>query len=350
MIGDFGFSTVSVASFSFPVTMGQNYTVVVHDILESPTNVFCPSYSFTITYRTNCRKAGFDQTNDGKADPVVFRPGTGDWLTLNSAGGTLTQNFGLASDVLTPGDYTGDGQTDVSVRRPSTNFWFYGNNTVNPGTNFTAAPWGSAGDIAVPADYDADGRTDFAVWRPSNGIWYVLQSSNQTVTYSQWGRSGDIPVVGDFDGDLKADQVVVRPDEVGVAPNYLWFVRQSNFAAGFPYLIRWGIAGDIIAPGDFDGNGKDDITVFRPSNGIWYSIQSNTANAPGSVTTGFQWGLNGDKPQPADYDGDGKTDFAVFRPSSGIWYLHNSGTSTFMTPAWGNATDRPATAPGAVSP
>ncbi len=351
VISDFGFSTVGTASFGFPVTSGQSYTVVVHDIVESPTNLLCGNYSFTITYRTDCRAPGFDQTNDGKADPVVFTPSTGIWSTLNSDGPNVFQNFGLSSDILTAGDYTGDGQTDVSVYRPGTNQWFYGNNTVNPGSNFTVQPWGSAGDIPVPGDYDADGKNDIAIWRPSNGVWYILQSSDSTVSYTKWGTSGDIPISGDFDGDHKADLVVVRTNEVGVAPNYIWHFLNSNFNRGFALRAIWGTAGDVIAPGDFDGNGKTDMTVFRPSNGIWYTVPSLVQNAVSTASSfGFQWGLVGDIPQPADYDGDGETDYAVFRPSTGAWYINNSGSNTISIPTWGTATDRPATAPMAVTP
>src|SRR5690606_5779298 len=130
----------------------------------------------------------------------------------------------------------------------------------------------------------------------------------------------------------------------------LWYILQSNFAQGFGLLARWGTAGDIIAPGDYDGNGKDDITVYRPSDGTWYSIMSNTVNALGTERRGFRWGVGEDTPQPADYDGDLVTDYAVYRPSEGAWYLHNSDTNTFTIHQWGTSTDRPATAAKAVMP
>ena len=38
--------------------------------------------------------------------------------------------------------------------------------------------------------------------------------------------------------------------------------------------VSWGLPGDIPVTGDWNGDGKDDIGIFRPGSGLW-SLDSN---------------------------------------------------------------------------
>src|SRR5688572_29365206 len=64
------------------------------------------------------------------------------------------------------------------------------------------------------------------------------------------------------------------------------------------------------APFDFDGDGKTDIGIFRPSAAEWWINRSSTGE-----TTAAQFGASTDIITPADFTGDDKADIAFWRPS-----------------------------------
>jgi uncharacterized delta-60 repeat protein len=131
----------------------------------------------------------------------------------------------------------------------------------------------------------------------------------------------------DFDGDGKSDVSVFRP-----LTNVWYEIQSSNTQVA---IQNFGSSGDLVASADYDGDGKTDLGIFRPLSGDWWFWSSLS----GSVQS-VHWGAAGDIPRPADIDGDGTADFVVYRPSNGVWYrLARTGATSFI--AFGTAEDEP---------
>ncbi|HEX8735760.1 MAG TPA: FG-GAP-like repeat-containing protein [Pyrinomonadaceae bacterium] len=133
------------------------------------------------------------------------------------------------------------------------------------------------------------------------------------------------PARFDFDGDGKSDLSVFRPS------NGSWYIINSGSDSftGF----QFGTVGDRIVPADYDGDGRTDAAVYR--GGTWYLNRSSAG------FTGVQFGLPDDIPAPADFDGDGRADVAVFRPSTGYWFISYSSNGAFIAVQFGVTRDVP---------
>jgi uncharacterized delta-60 repeat protein/CSLREA domain-containing protein len=253
----------------------------------------------------------------------------------SDVGSPGTRRFAVAryiGDSAANFDYDRDGASDISVFRPSVGNWYFLSSANNSVSGFQ---WGNSSDEPVSADFDGDLKTDLAVWRGGAvAYFYILNSSDNTFRSEQFGQTGDDPsVVGDYDGDGKVDPAVYRNAAVG-NQSYFYYRGSLNNPNNTITFIPWGASGDVAVRGDYSGDGRLDPTVFRPSNGVWYSL-----NSVANVSTATQWGLATDKLVPADYNGDGRTDFAVFR--NGLWCILPSNSAAAQYFNWGNSTDKP---------
>jgi hypothetical protein len=139
----------------------------------------------------------------------------------------------------------------------------------------------------------------------------------------------------------KPDITVYRPSEG------TWYSLTAASGWTSPTTIRWGLTGDRPLHADFDGDGRRDAVVFRPTDATWWVLFSSNNFDYGSFAT-YQWGTPGDIPMPADIDGDGRTDLVVYRPSNGTWYIRFSsrgyGYADGAAVQWGLPGDQPVNA------
>lgn len=170
------------------------------------------------------------------------------------------------------------------------------------------------------------------VFRPSNGQVF-LRNSNTTgnANFSfAFGVAGDQVISGDWDGD--------GIDTVGVYRNGVFFLKNSNTIGFADITFAFGTPGAQPLAGDWDGDGVDTIGTF--DNGTFSLRNSNSSGAPDAVYT---LGIAGDVAIAGDWNADGADTTGVFRPSNGLIFLKNSNTTGFadIVIVFGVPNDRP---------
>ena len=111
-----------------------------------------------------------------------------------------------------------------------------------------------------------------------------------------------------------------------------WFSR-TPFAFGSTKVSA--SCGDRPLAGDFDGNGRDDVAVWRPgaAAGRFYLKTLPTRQV-------VDWGRAGDTPLAADFNGDGTSQVATKTLGSSTWQLRG-GNGAAASVTVGGTTDAP---------
>lgn len=268
--------------------------------------------------------APFDFDGDNRTDLSIFRPSNGQWWILKS--GNSENNvfqFGIATDRLTPADYTGDGKWDIAVWRSTNGSWYI---LRSEDYTYYAFVFGQNGDKPYADDFDGDDKADQAIFRPTNGTWYINRSTGGT-TIQPFGISTDAPIPADYDGDGIADISVYR-----WADDNCWVLRSTG---GLQVIkIPDSRTGEKPVVGDFSGDGISDCAIYNF--GGWVHVRSQDG-----LPSGFFWNADTGILAPGDYDGNGRTDAAYYTPTTGTWHIRLSATQNYFYP-YGLSGDKPA--------
>ena len=288
------------------------------------------------------------------------------------------------------GDFDGDGRPDLLVLDPSgdvevclggdqdedVDFWFRPSNGECDGVVKVSGDLGSA--LAV-GDFDGDGYDDLSAGAPGEdtpdisdaGVVYVLYGAQSStgLDSEMWhqdipsidgiaevdDRFGESIAVGDFDGD-GYDDLVVGASRDGLGGIFaaglvnviygsgsgldggntqLWH-QDVSFIDGT--AMRGEYFGSVLAVGDFNGDGYDDLAVGVPHEHIDGIGRTGAVNVIYGSDIGldqpsnqrFRQGVGGLGGAPAvgdvfgsalavgDFDGDGHDDLAVGVPGDSV--------------------------------
>lgn len=210
-------------------------------------------------------------------------------------------------------------------------------------------------NIGRNGDYDGDGIEDFTTLRISGGqvTWFIRPSSNpnnmRVVNFGATAANQTLFAFegADFNGDGRDELVLARV--VNATGLTVWYIGDAVTGAQVNQVVFGNFNIDfLINPADYTGDGKADIVVFRagaanPAQVQWWIFNpaTNTTLPPRTFGIGDPNFVNMDIPVRGDYDGDGTDDICVWRPSTAVFYTIRSSDGAFVVQQWGVGGDSP---------
>ncbi len=229
-----------------------------------------------------------------------------------------------------------------------------GTNVVITGTNFSPV---TANNIVyfgpIKANITASSAVSLTVTVPAgaayqpitvtvNGLtaysakpFLVTFASADTITTNSFAPKVDIAGIvnlapGDFDGDGKTD---IAATQAGAYNSSLAFYRNNSIVGHdslTPGLVLGGVGSDILATGDFNGDGKLDLVSVYRSNNLFNIFKNNST--PGNIQFAQ---VGGDYATPynpsgvavGDLNGDGKPDIALCNYGAGTMSVYINTTT-----------------------
>jgi hypothetical protein len=291
--------------------------------------------------------AAGDFNGDGLPDLVTS--GASVSVLLNNGDGTfrpgpvLPTQPGFGGPVVV-GDFTGNGKEDIAVASADSIDIFLGNGdgtfqpakVINLGTNEVIQDM-VVGNFVKGGLPDLVVNVQFESGTAAAGLQVLLNKGGgnfavgQTINFST-GTNG--LATGDFRGDGNLDLVTDTFEPDGTrAVNVLLGNGNGTFQA--PIVTKPGLSANIVATGDFNGDGKADLVLvdyFNADNSVLVLKGNGDGTFGKPLVLKFDIPLGFAKPVVGDFFGDGKQSFALATGSGFVTVVRGNGDGTFQAP------------------
>jgi hypothetical protein len=357
--GSYGFgpASVSISAAANQTGVSRTATLLIADktVLVTQPAVACsynltplndarsgsPSFgSVSVTSPSGC---GWTASVDSGAPWISITAATGSGNGIVNYSVTANTTGGSRSGVMTIA-----GQSfNVSQAPQNSNpgvfrsgfYWLQdvdGNQQFNTPPDAAFAFGGVPGDIPITGDWNGNGHTKVGVYRPANGLFILdydgdgqFTAADKVYNLGVGVQAGDVPVVGDWNGNGKT--------KVGLFRQGFFWILDTNgngvFEQGVDNTYAFGgVAGDVPVVGDWNGTGTSKIGLFRL--GFYWILDANgngsldNINGAGGDQAFAYGGIAGDMPVVGDWNGSGASKVGVFRQGF-FWVLDANGNHTF---------------------
>lgn len=245
-------------------------------------------------------------------DPNVYNNIVNNWYSaLQSAGYKNLGVYSYTSYLQGPLKYADIYAKTTWVAQYGARMGFDSFPTNSRGWQYTSS--GKVDGISGNVDMNAFGNKEYVPDYPEGTGYYVSNSlKGGAADFSfGYGRAGDEAYAGDWNGDGK--------DSLTLRRGNMFYTKYSLTGGNADCAFSYGKSEDLVLPGDWDVDGKDTFAVRR---GSTYYIKNSLEG--GIADKSFIYGRSEDQTYVGDWNGDGHDTFVVRRGN--VFYFKNSLT------------------------